>query len=105
MPPGSGIPFWRRSSPLRTPCQLAPSVGSILCYTGVLPPSIANLHTETKSMLWASLEKAAVAHGVIGRAGTLEFWLDMLPYLLAVVDNHHTLPGPWEDAMPDLHGT
>ena len=56
-------------------------------------------------MLWAGLEEAAVTHGAIGRAATLELWLDMLLHLFAALDTHHALPSPWEDTMLDLQGT
>ena len=65
-------------------------------------PSIADLYTETRTLLWAGLEEAAAAHGAIGQAGTLEIWLDTLPHLFAASDTHHVLPRPWQDSLPDL---
>ena len=56
-------------------------------------------------MLQMGLEESLVVFGVIGRAGTLEFWLYLLPHLLIALDTYHTLPGPREDTMPDLCGT
>ena len=56
-------------------------------------------------MLWAGLEEAAAAHGAIGRAGTLEIWLDLLPHLFTTLETYHTLPRPWHDSLPDLRGT
>ena len=68
-------------------------------------PSIADLYTETRSMLRAGLEEAAATHGAIGWAGTLELWVDMLLHLFAASDTRHALPSPWENTMPDLRGT
>ena len=67
-------------------------------------PSIADLYTETRTMLWAGLEEAEAAHGAIGRARTLEIWLELLLHLLAASDTHHVLPRPWQDSLPDLRG-
>ena len=44
-------------------------------------------------------------HGAIGWAGTLELWLNILPNLFSASETRHALPRPWEDSMPDLHGT
>ena len=68
-------------------------------------PSIADLYPKTYTLLWVGLEEAAVAHGVIGWAGTLELWMDILPYLFSASATHHALPRPWEDSLPNLHGT
>ena len=56
-------------------------------------------------MLWAGLEEAAAAHDAIGQAGTLEIWLALLPHLFTTSETYHTLPRPWQDSLPDLHGT
>ena len=54
-------------------------------------------------MLWTGVEEAAAMHSVIGRAGTLEFSLDLFPHLFAASDTHNTLPRPWEDSIPNLY--
>ena len=58
-------------------------------------PSIANLYTETRTLLWVGLEEAAVAHGAIGWAGTLKLWLDILSHLFAALETYHALPRRW----------
>ena len=60
---------------------------------------------EIHGLLWNGLEEAAAAHRAVYQAGTLEVWLDMLPHLVTTSNSHHTLPGPWLETMPDLHGT
>ena len=68
-------------------------------------PYIANLYTETCTMLQAGLQETAAVHVVIGWVGTMGLWLDLLPHLFAALDTLHRLPRPWEDSIPDLHGT
>ena len=68
-------------------------------------PFIGNLYTETCILIKAGLEEAAVVHSVIGLAGTLELWLDLLPQLSATSETHHALLRLWEDFMPNLCGT
>ena len=57
---------------------------------------------ETCTLLPVGLKEAAVAHHVIGRAGTLDLYLELRPYLFAALDTCHTLPRPWEDSMSDF---
>ena len=45
-----------------------------------------------------------MAHGAIGRAGTLEIWLDILPHLFSASETCHALPRPWENSIPNLRG-
>ena len=91
--------------PLDDPLAVAPVYWQQFVLHRGAAPSIANLCTETCTLLWAGLEEAAVAHGAIGRAGTLQIWLDTLPHLFAASDTHRVLPRPWQDSLPDLCGT
>ena len=75
----------------------------VLHHIAALP--IANLYTETCTLLWANLEEEAAAHSVIAQAGTLEIWLDLLPHLFSALDTHHVFPRLWQDSLPDLHST
>ena len=68
-------------------------------------PSFADLYRETRTLLWSGLEEAAVAHGAIGQAGTLELWMDILPHLFSASETCHALPRPWEDSIPNLPST
>ena len=68
-------------------------------------PSIADLYTETRTLLREGLEEAAAAHGAIGRAVTLAIWLDLLPHLFTSSETYHALPQTWHDSLPDLRGT
>ena len=88
--------------PLDDPLAVAPVYcQQFVLHRGAAPP-IADLYTETRTLLRAGLEEAAVVHGAIGWAGTLEIWLDTLPHLFAASDTHHVLPKPWQDSLPDL---
>ena len=66
--------------PLDAPLAVAPVYWQQFVLHSGAAPSIANLYTEAHTLLWAGLEEAAVAHGAIGQAGTLEIWLDILPH-------------------------
>ena len=91
--------------PLDDPLAVAPVYWQQFVLHRGAVPSIADLYTEARTLLWAGLEEAAVAHGAIGRAGTLEIWLDILPHLFAASETCHALPRPWEDSIPNLRGT
>ena len=91
--------------PLDDPLAVAPVYWQQFVLHRGTAPSIADLYTEARTLLWAGLEEAAVAHGAIGRAGTLEIWLDILPHLFAASETCHALPRPWEDSIPNLRGT
>ena len=91
--------------PLDNPLAVAPVYWQQFELHRGAAPSIANLYIETCTLLRAGLEEAAAVHGVIVWAGTLELWLDILSQLFATSDTRHVLPRPWQDSLPDLHGT
>ena len=91
--------------PLDDPLAVAPIYWQQFVLHRGTVPSIADLYTEARTLLRVGLEDAAAAHGVIGHTGTLELWLDILPYLFSPSETHHALPRPWEDSMPDPRGT
>ena len=81
--------------PLDDPLAVAPVYWQQFVLHRGFAPYIANLYTETHSLLWAGLEESAAAHGAIGQAGTLELWLNILPQLFAALDTRYALPRPW----------
>ena len=91
--------------PLDDPLAVAPVYWHQFVLQRGAAPSIADLYRETHTLLWSGLEEAAVVHGAIGWAGTLELWLDILPHLFSASETCHALPRPWEDSLPDLRGT
>ena len=91
--------------PLDDPLLVAPVYWQQFVLHRGAAPSIADLYAEARTLLRTGLEAAAAAHGAIGRAGTLELWLDILPHLFTASATRHTLPGPWATTRPDLHGT
>ena len=88
-----------------TPWLLPLSTGNSLCCIEALFLLLPTFTPRLALCFEVGLEEAAAAHGAIGRAGTLELWLDILPYLFSASETHHALPRPWEDSMPDLRGT
>ena len=91
--------------PLDDPLAVAPVYWQQFVLHRGAAPSIADLYTETRTLLRAGLEAAAATRSAIAQAGTLEIWLDLLPHLFAASDTHHVLPRPWQDSLPDLRGT
>ena len=92
--------------PLDDPLAVTPAYWQQFVLHQGTAPSIANLYTETRTLLRAGLEVGcSSAWCAIGRAGTLELWLDILPHLFAASDTRHILPRPWQDSLRDLCGT
>ena len=80
--------------PLDDPLAVTPVYWQQFALHQGTAPSIADLYTETHTMLQAGLEEIIVAHGAICRAGTLELWLGLLPHLFTTSKTYHTLPRP-----------
>ena len=98
-------PILATELPLDDPLAVAPVYWQQFVLHRGAAPSIAELYTETSTLLQAGLEEAAALHSAIAQAATLEIWLDLLPHLFAALDMHYVLPRPWQDSLPDLCGT
>ena len=81
--------------PLDNPLTVAPIYWQQFVLHQGAAPSIAKLYTETRTLFQAGLEEAAASHGMIGWAGLLELWLDILPtfFLLQRLAMHCLGPG------------